>query len=61
MIFRLINPTENRQTHAGVLEFVAEEGRAYFPQWVNNNFYDKRMIYRIHTTTDDGDAASGTK
>ncbi|KAI8393317.1 ubiquitin fusion degradation protein UFD1-domain-containing protein [Radiomyces spectabilis] len=34
MLFRLINAGQNRHTHAGVLEFIAEEGRAYLPQWM---------------------------
>jgi ubiquitin fusion degradation protein 1 len=35
MIFELINGNEDKTTHAGVLEFVAEEGRIYLPYWVN--------------------------
>ena len=34
MLFRLSNPKKNRQTHCGVLEFCAEEGRVYVPHWV---------------------------
>ena len=34
MIFELINGNEGKTTHAGVLEFVAEEGRIYLPYWV---------------------------
>ncbi|OAD67012.1 hypothetical protein PHYBLDRAFT_156614 [Phycomyces blakesleeanus NRRL 1555(-)] len=34
MLFRLNNGQEKKHTHAGVLEFIAEEGRAYFPQWM---------------------------
>ncbi|ORZ01262.1 ubiquitin fusion degradation protein UFD1-domain-containing protein [Syncephalastrum racemosum] len=34
MLFRLINAGQNKHSHAGVLEFVAEEGRAYLPQWM---------------------------
>ncbi|KAI8089300.1 ubiquitin fusion degradation protein UFD1-domain-containing protein [Halteromyces radiatus] len=34
MLFRLINASQNKHTHAGVLEFIAEEGRAYLPQWM---------------------------
>jgi ubiquitin fusion degradation protein 1 len=33
MIFELIN--RDKMTHAGVLEFIAEEGRIYLPQWVS--------------------------
>ena len=34
IIVELINGEKGKHTHAGVLEFVAEEGRAYIPQWV---------------------------
>ncbi|KAI7905376.1 ubiquitin fusion degradation protein UFD1-domain-containing protein [Cokeromyces recurvatus] len=34
MLFRLINGAENKHTHTGVLEFIAEEGRVYLPQWM---------------------------
>jgi ubiquitin fusion degradation protein 1 len=34
MVFELINGRVEKKTHAGVLEFVAEEGRIYLPQWL---------------------------
>lgn len=35
MLFELINGVkEGKQTHAGVLEFIAEEGKIYLPYWV---------------------------
>ena len=35
MLFELINgAVGGKVTHAGVLEFTAEEGKAYLPQWV---------------------------
>jgi ubiquitin fusion degradation protein 1 len=34
MLFELYN--RDKMTHAGVLEFVAEEGRIYLPYWVRN-------------------------
>ncbi|KAK5937963.1 ubiquitin fusion degradation protein [Knufia obscura] len=34
MLFQLINGEEEKTAHAGVLEFVAEEGRVYLPQWL---------------------------
>jgi ubiquitin fusion degradation protein 1 len=37
MIFELINGNEGKTTHAGVLEFVAEEGRIYLPYWVSGS------------------------
>lgn len=37
MLFELINgKAGGKHTHAGVLEFVAEEGKAYLPQWVRS-------------------------
>lgn len=37
MAFELSNSARNRKTHAGVLEFTAEEGRCYMPFWVMQN------------------------
>lgn len=35
MLFELINGAkEGKQTHAGVLEFIAEEGKIYLPYWL---------------------------
>jgi ubiquitin fusion degradation protein 1 len=35
MLFELINGKEDgKTTHAGVLEFIAEEGKIYLPYWV---------------------------
>ncbi|ORX79869.1 ubiquitin fusion degradation protein UFD1, partial [Basidiobolus meristosporus CBS 931.73] len=34
MLFSLTNETHARHTHAGVLEFIAEEGRVYLPHWM---------------------------
>lgn len=34
LLMELINGEKGRHSHAGVLEFIAEEGRAYIPQWV---------------------------
>ncbi|KAG2183040.1 hypothetical protein INT44_006021, partial [Umbelopsis vinacea] len=36
MLFKLINGERNAHTHAGVLEFIAEEGRVYLPHWMMN-------------------------
>ncbi|RYO96143.1 hypothetical protein DL764_007521 [Monosporascus ibericus] len=35
LMMELVNGEKDRYTHAGVLEFVAEEGRAYLPQWLD--------------------------
>ena len=34
MLFELINGAQGKMTHAGVLEFIAEEGKIYLPFWV---------------------------
>lgn len=34
MLFELINGSNEKMTHAGVLEFIAEEGKIYLPFWV---------------------------
>jgi ubiquitin fusion degradation protein 1 len=36
MLFELINNKTKKKTHAGVLEFIAEEGKIYLPYWVCN-------------------------
>ncbi|XP_071177901.1 ubiquitin recognition factor in ER-associated degradation protein 1-like [Mytilus edulis] len=37
MLFKLKNNQQNRHTHCGVLEFVADEGRIYIPNWMMRN------------------------
>lgn len=34
MLFKLTNRKADRTTHAGVLEFVAEEAKVFLPYWV---------------------------
>ncbi|SCU96734.1 LADA_0H02454g1_1 [Lachancea dasiensis] len=34
MLFELTVPETRKVTHGGVLEFIAEEGRVYLPQWM---------------------------
>jgi ubiquitin fusion degradation protein 1 len=34
MLFELINGAKQTKTHAGVLEFTAEEGKIYLPNWI---------------------------
>lgn len=36
MLFELRNGSKDRVSHAGVLEFIAEEGRIYLPHWMMN-------------------------
>uniref|UniRef100_A0A1B0FPL2 Ubiquitin fusion degradation protein 1 homolog n=1 Tax=Glossina morsitans morsitans TaxID=37546 RepID=A0A1B0FPL2_GLOMM len=37
MLFKLVNFKDSRYTHAGVLEFVADEGKCYLPYWMMVN------------------------
>ncbi|CAH1801419.1 unnamed protein product [Owenia fusiformis] len=37
MLFKLTNTRTKRETHCGVLEFVADEGRIYLPYWMMRN------------------------
>lgn len=37
MLFKLTNSRIKRSTHAGVLEFVADEGKIYIPYWMMHN------------------------
>nr|BAN21074.1 ubiquitin fusion degradaton protein [Riptortus pedestris] len=37
MLFKLLNAKNNRTTHCGVLEFVADEGKVYLPHWMMRN------------------------
>lgn len=38
MMFELINGARDTMTHAGVLEFIAEEGKIYVPFWVSTSY-----------------------
>lgn len=37
MLFKLTNKKTSRQTHCGVLEFIADEGKCYLPLWMMHN------------------------
>eukprot|EP00920_Eleutheroschizon_duboscqi_P034327 GHVT01082498.1.p1 GENE.GHVT01082498.1~~GHVT01082498.1.p1 ORF type:complete len:296 (+),score=19.64 GHVT01082498.1:563-1450(+) len=37
MLFEITNPTHNRHTHSGVLEFICEEGMCHMPYWMMQN------------------------
>ncbi|PIA54720.1 hypothetical protein AQUCO_00900950v1 [Aquilegia coerulea] len=37
MLFELCNPAANRISHCGVMEFIAEEGIIFLPQWMMEN------------------------
>ncbi|KAI2632433.1 UFD1-domain-containing protein [Hypoxylon sp. NC1633] len=52
LMMELVNGEKGRQTHAGVLEFVAEEGRAYIPQWMMQTLQlDVGDMIQIKTTS----------
>ncbi len=36
MLFSVVSKKTTRQTHCGVLEFVADEGVIYMPHWVRH-------------------------
>lgn len=46
MLFKLSNKRSNRQTHCGVLEFIADEEKIYIPYWVLINYF---LIFIIRT------------
>lgn len=48
MLFKITNDKQHRATHAGVLEFVADEGKIYIPYWVRCN---RRTIFIFITNT----------
>lgn len=51
MLFRLSNAENDRVSHCGVLEFVADEGRVYLPRWMMNNLRvdDGDVVYAEST------------
>ncbi|EGO56762.1 hypothetical protein NEUTE1DRAFT_111197 [Neurospora tetrasperma FGSC 2508] len=52
IMLELINGSQGTHTHAGVLEFVAEEGRAYIPQWMMQTLkLDVGDMIQIKTTS----------
>ncbi|CAN8103857.1 unnamed protein product [Discula destructiva] len=52
LLMEMINGEKGRHTHAGVLEFVAEEGRAYLPQWMMQTLQlDVGDMIQIKTTS----------
>mmetsp|Transcript_30640 Transcript_30640/g.88445 ORF Transcript_30640/g.88445 Transcript_30640/m.88445 type:complete len:322 (-) Transcript_30640:70-1035(-) len=52
MLFEVTNESTNRRTHAGVQEFVAEEGMCYLPYWMMCNLaMQEGQIVRITNTT----------
>ncbi|KAF4126454.1 hypothetical protein GMORB2_0190 [Geosmithia morbida] len=52
LLMELINGEKGRHSHAGVLEFIAEEGRAYIPQWMMETLgMDVGDMIQIRTTS----------
>ncbi|OUM65673.1 hypothetical protein PIROE2DRAFT_41437, partial [Piromyces sp. E2] len=52
MLFELVNEQEDRKTHAGVLEFTAEEGRIYLPNWMMKTLLiEEGSIIKIKNTS----------
>ncbi|PHH65164.1 hypothetical protein CDD81_3295 [Ophiocordyceps australis] len=52
LLMELVNGEKERHTHAGVLEFIAEEGRAYVPQWMMETLsMDVGDMIQVRTTS----------
>ena len=44
MLFRVENRRGQRVSHCGVLEFIAQEGMCYMPQWVRSSLGTEREV-----------------
>merc|ERR1719188_2049541 len=51
MLFEVSNPSVERRTHAGVQEFIAEEGMCYLPYWMMCNLLQEGDLVRITNTS----------
>ncbi|OLN91937.1 Ubiquitin fusion degradation protein 1-like protein 1 [Colletotrichum chlorophyti] len=52
LLMEIINGEKGKHSHAGVLEFVAEEGRAYLPHWMMQTLQlDVGDMIQIKTTS----------
>ncbi|KAK5997101.1 Ubiquitin fusion degradation protein 1 [Cladobotryum mycophilum] len=52
LLMEMINGEKGKHSHAGVLEFIAEEGRAYIPQWMMDTLkLDVGDMIQIRTTS----------
>lgn len=53
MLFKLSNGKAGRETHCGVLEFVADEGRIYVPYWmmVNNLLLEEGGLVTLESVS----------
>lgn len=61
MLFELINGSKDRMTHAGVLEFIAEEGKIYLPFWVRYSTQDTHSSELTGGTIDNANLATRTR
>lgn len=51
MLFKLLNTNTGKSTHSGVLEFTADEGRCYLPEWMMNTLeISAGTVIKIETT-----------
>lgn len=48
MLFEVINGEADTTTHAGVLEFIADEGKIYLPHWVRDYHFSVFAILSRH-------------
>jgi ubiquitin fusion degradation protein 1 len=53
MLFELHNGSKQRMTHAGVLEFIAEEGKIYLPFWVSRGYHEATQPLTVVAITAD--------
>ena len=58
MMFELINGAKDRTSHAGVLEFIAEEGKIYVPFWVRHRAPFLRVLHALTSVLVDASPAS---
>ena len=47
MVFKVTNSSNGLATHCGVLEFTAEEGRAYLPGWVRTQLKATALFFPV--------------
>lgn len=61
MLFELINGAAGKMTHAGVLEFIAEEGKIYLPFWVGQYFNSVTYFADDYGFLDHANALAGSR
>ncbi|KAJ3096311.1 ubiquitin fusion degradation protein [Phlyctochytrium planicorne] len=51
MLFEITNEAQKKLSHAGVLEFTAEEGKVYLPQWMMSTLLlEEGSLVRVKST-----------